>query len=377
MLRFALPSLFMLLATGCAQGVDVGQYETSTHPIIHGTPMDADALFGTVALALTDSGEQDCTGTLIAPSLVVTAAHCFYDEENQALLQTPESYQVIAGALTVADAGPEHTYAIDELVYHEAYPSGGTVDPNFEDIGMGQSDDIGLVFLKRPVDTVEVIPVLPKALTDTALSEGSGFFITGYGTRDLEGEGDSGALYGAEQLYRDRTDAEFWGGNVSSYELCDVDDDCPIGEVCITGECAATDTCAGDSGGPVYVEVDGTVYLAGIVSRGVETSESYCGEGGIYVLANFYEDWLVSQGQTLYPPADIESRLPVPSGSDGDGDTGDGLTDTEAEDSGCNATGGSTTPAWPLLMLLLLTPSLFSRPRHALTAAVGQSPRVR
>jgi uncharacterized protein (TIGR03382 family) len=373
MLRTALAILFIVLATGCVQDLDAGQYETSTHPIIHGTPTDADGLFGTVALALTADGEQDCTGTLIAPSLVVTAAHCIYDLESQRLLNTPETYQVIAGALSIADAGPEHIYAIDELIYHEGFPTEGPTDPLFEDIGMGQGDDIGLVILKRPVDTMDVIPVLPQSLTDTVLSEGKGFTISGYGTRDLEGMGDSGVLYTAQQVYRDRTDAEFWGGNISSYAGCDADSDCPTGEVCVWSECTATDTCSGDSGGPVYVEVDGTTYLVGIVSRGVENSLTYCGEGGIYTLANFYEDWMVSKGQTLYPPEDTGARLPAPSGSDnsgGEADDGEATeTEPDADDAGCNATGGPTAPAWPLLMLMLFAPSLFGRRRVLCTSS--------
>jgi secreted trypsin-like serine protease len=366
MSRYALPTLFIMLATGCVQDLDRAQYETSTHPIVHGLTTAQGGLFGTVALALTADGEQDCTGTLIAPSLVVTAAHCIYDLESQRLLNTPETYQVIAGALSIADAGPEHIYAIDELIYHEGFPMEGPTDTVFEDIGMGQGDDIGLVVLKRPVDTVDVIPVLPQSLTDTVLSEGKGFTISGYGTRDLEGMGDSGVLYTAQQIYRDRTNAEFWGGNISSYAGCDADSDCPTGEVCVWSECTATDTCSGDSGGPVYVEVDGTTYLVGIVSRGVQGSLTYCGEGGIYTLANFYDDWLTSNGQTLYPPEDTEARLPAPSGSDsdGDGDTSDGPTDADAEadDPGCHAGGGST-PAWPLLVLMVFAPSLLSRRR--------------
>ena len=141
---------------------------------------------------------------------------------------------------------------------------------------------------------------------------------------------------------------------------CDADSDCPTGEVCVWSECTATDTCSGDSGGPVYVEVDGTTYLVGIVSRGVENSLTYCGEGGIYTLANFYEDWMVSKGQTLYPPEDTGARLPAPSGPDA---SDDGATAPDADDAGCNATGGETTPAWPLLLLMLLAPTMLRQRR--------------
>ena len=202
---------------------------------------------------------------------------------------------------------------------------------------------------------------MPKELTDKVLSEGETLIISGYGTRDLEGEGDSGELYLAEQLYRDRNDAEFWGGNISSYTACSDDAECPFGEVCVDFECLATDTCAGDSGGPVYAEVDGTLYLVGVVSRGVATSPTYCGEGGIYTLANFYEEWIISNAEGLYPPEAAAERraeeqagaLPEASPSEAAPSATETTETTEttapAEDSGCQGGQSPTLPPWALL----------------------------
>jgi hypothetical protein len=54
-----------------------------------------------------------------------------------------------------------------------------------------------------------------------------------------------------------------------------------------------SDTCNGDSGGPAFIEVDGTYLLAGVTSRAIGNSGTipingkryHCGFGGIYVNA--------------------------------------------------------------------------------------------
>ena len=80
---------------------------------------------------------------------------------------------------------------------------------------MGQADEVGLGSLSSALSAFDVIPLLPMALTGTAWSEGETLIISGDGTRDLEGEGDSGALYLAERLSGERNDTELWGGRVA------------------------------------------------------------------------------------------------------------------------------------------------------------------
>jgi secreted trypsin-like serine protease len=61
------------------------------------------------------------------------------------------------------------------------------------------------------------------------------------------------------------------------------------------------DTCKGDSGGPVYIDIDGQWFLAGATSRGVSPTpgavsdpQRLCGDGGIYVRIDKYLDWVKS-----------------------------------------------------------------------------------
>lgn len=53
------------------------------------------------------------------------------------------------------------------------------------------------------------------------------------------------------------------------------------------------DTCAGDSGGPVYLKTrEGKWRLAGITSRNAGRDERSCGSGSIYVRLDVFKDWL-------------------------------------------------------------------------------------
>ena len=56
------------------------------------------------------------------------------------------------------------------------------------------------------------------------------------------------------------------------------------------------DTCKGDSGGPLYIEDDDGGYrLLGVTSRGIRATGQPCGNGGIYVRADKFTDWIRDQ----------------------------------------------------------------------------------
>lgn len=54
-------------------------------------------------------------------------------------------------------------------------------------------------------------------------------------------------------------------------------------------------TCSGDSGGPAYLENNGTYYLFGITSRG----NLFCSTTGVYTNILSYTDWLAEASKTL------------------------------------------------------------------------------
>jgi secreted trypsin-like serine protease len=56
----------------------------------------------------------------------------------------------------------------------------------------------------------------------------------------------------------------------------------------------ARDTCTGDSGGPLYIEGQDGWLLAGATSRATRGAINNCGDGGVYVRVDQYQDWLQS-----------------------------------------------------------------------------------
>lgn len=256
-------------AVGCAIEVTDEEVARQEQSIVRGRPVSSAETWGTVGFLLSYDGRYwVCSGTLIAPDLIVTAAHCLQDELTGS---PPETLDVIAGAFDIDAATAEQTYVVDRVVAHPDVRLYGATssDPT----GLGARHDIALVRTTEPITQVSVVPILPKEELDNVMLSGAKLTIAGYGRRYVDAFGASsedGLHYVGELSFARRTDYEFLAGGSSE-----------------------ADTCPGDSGGPVYVNYAGKVWVVGATSRGRDDFPNIdCGEGGIYTLVSAYTDWI-------------------------------------------------------------------------------------
>ncbi len=252
------------------------EVEVITAPIVGGRVAGAGEIYATVAIVDGD-GIANCTGTLIAPQVVVTAAHCLANEDEDTGevtgIAAPGDQFVVAGPVDVSEATDEEFYDVMRVVVHEGYPNES--DPIDVDTGAGRYDDIAILLLASPVDTLGVarIPSIDEAM---AALESDTITISGYGATSPDTD-DSGILYIGEIGYTLRADAEI-----------------------VLGGPGQTDTCPGDSGGPAYILSDGEVLLVGATSRASENAAASCGDGGIYSFVPFYDAWIAANAEGLY-----------------------------------------------------------------------------
>ncbi|HEY5939074.1 MAG TPA: trypsin-like serine protease [Kofleriaceae bacterium] len=297
--------------------------DTGNGEIIGGTAVPAGKWPDAVAVL----GQGSCTGTLIAPDVVLTAGHCADAQPTQVKANTTDY------------AGTGGTTATVKSI---------TAYPNWE-----TTYDVAVIVLNTPIVGVTPRPV-GVGCTFTNFANAMQVHLVGFGSTDLSGEGANTRLNEITVPITDKDCANTAAGCVAAIA--------PGGEFIAGGN--NKDSCNGDSGGPVYLDTPNGPVVIGAVSRGMDGAATSCGEGGIYVRTDKVVQWIE---QTVGKPVSKDSCLTggggsgSGSGSGSGGGTGGGTGGGDGEGEGggditggCSTGGGSGAAAGLFVVLAVL-----------------------
>ena len=232
-----------------------------------------------------------CTGTLVAPDVVLTAGHCI----------GTHPFEVVIGTVDYAKPGGEKIAVASATAY-----------PDWQ-----HAYDVGVLVLAHPATATPRAIAGACAIRDE-LKTGSAVHLVGFGLTTASGTGDNTKLNEAQLAV---TDASCTSDAACNPAIA------PGGELAAGG--GGTDSCFGDSGGPVYLGATKSAALVGVVSRGTGTQGAPCGGGGIYVRADKVVSWIEQTTKRKVTRTTCAGKAD---------DGGDG---SESEGGGCSAGGGA------------------------------------
>jgi MYXO-CTERM domain-containing protein len=312
--------MLLPLATACGAGATPSHEDAANvaQRIVNGTPSTS-ALDSVVMIQIGTDGF--CTGTLIAPNLVITARHCVQnmDETTECgTFTTDFAANTLQIGLGVDGSG---NGAVGMKTFYDTNTS-------------GCSHDIALIQLDHDIAGAKIQPVRLTALKVGETAKTAGYGDDGSGT-------PTQGRYERSGLKIDAVGPSSYTYKTQAGQAIPVD--VPVGEI-VTGE----STCFGDSGGPL---MDSTGAIIGVTSRGVDNS--CVDRPSIYSDTASHADLIKNAAKTAGHPlsdAPTDPGTQNPGGNTGPnnnpgGNTGDNNGNANGGDTGDNGNSTTTKPS--------------------------------
>lgn len=260
----------LLLVAIPARGVTSTASDSSMKEFEGGQVTSANLYPWMVALVSRDEPNpfmaQFCGGSLIAPDLVITAAHCVDTVEEISEIE------VVVGVLDLNEIKESDRQRVAKIIIHKGW--------NFDTT----RNDVAIIRLEDGSRNMG-IPLIKLQDEKTKVEQGDLLKVLGWGETapdvfpSVLQEGDVSAA------------ASQFSSRCEKWQPKDYDRNSMICASGVNSESDIVDTCFGDSGGPLFIDRESEPELVGITSWGSDDCPKL-GFPGLYTRVSNYLSWV-------------------------------------------------------------------------------------
>ncbi len=222
------------------------------------------------------SGDFRCGGSIISSNWIVTAAHCTQTDIGTPILASDMFIKVGANNPSIALDGK--LYSVSQVIVNEGFDSQTLLN------------DIALLKINDTINYPNATPI--KFITAADVAEGETVpgvmtWVSGWGLTHVNPDVIPTSLHKVQLPI------------ITNAQASTVWDSIPSTDIMAGYLNGNKDACNGDSGGPMVVPVLGEYKLAGIVSWGRSSCDTY----GAYTRVSDFEAWIQAKtGITYFKP---------------------------------------------------------------------------